>query len=233
MKTAGERLAHARQAAGFSSAREAAIALGVSVSTYNSHERAGQPGARTFKIDAARRYARRFGVSPAWLLIGDNAHAPPATAAEPARVIAAPVRGIAEASTWREYEDFDYDTIDPVPTLPGKWAHLEQFAYKVSGPSMDKAGILDGTFVVCVPYFQARAGTSDGDVVVVERRRGPAVERTVKRLKIVGGQFELWPESTHPRWQSPIVVTPNGAMHEGDGTTVEIVGLVIGRYAPM
>ena len=72
MKTLGERLAYAREKAGYTSARSAALALGVSVSTYNSHERAGEPGARNFDLEAGKAYARKFNVSFAWLMTGEG-----------------------------------------------------------------------------------------------------------------------------------------------------------------
>jgi len=235
MRTPGERLAFARGRAGFSSAREAAIALGVSVSTYNAHERAGQPGARGFKIDSARRYGRRFGVSAAWLLTGDGQMDAPASApiAGPLPVDVVSVRGMAQAGMWQEFEDFDGSAFEPVPAAPGRWRSFEQFAYRIAGPSMDRAGMRSGDYVVCVPYGSARSSRIDGDYVVVERRRGPTIERTVKRLKVVNGDYELWPESTDTRFQEPIRVKGNGGLHEDDGTTVEIVGLVIGRWAPI
>lgn len=68
--TRGERLRTARIAAGFRSARAAAQALDVAVSTYGAHEKAEQPGARDYGPDEARRYARRFRVTPEFLLTG-------------------------------------------------------------------------------------------------------------------------------------------------------------------
>lgn len=72
MKTPGERLRDARIKAGFRSARAAALELEIPVSTYNSHERAGEPGARHFSVDEAKTYARRFGTDYIWLLTGDR-----------------------------------------------------------------------------------------------------------------------------------------------------------------
>ena len=40
------------------------------VSTYGAHERAESPGGRDYGPDEAKRYARRFGVTPEWLLTG-------------------------------------------------------------------------------------------------------------------------------------------------------------------
>lgn len=68
----GKRLAQARKAAGFRSAKSAAEALSVPVSTYNSHERAGEIGARQYGPEEAKVYARRFGVTASWLLTGEG-----------------------------------------------------------------------------------------------------------------------------------------------------------------
>jgi SOS-response transcriptional repressor LexA len=72
MEKQGDRLKAARERAGFRSARSAALDMGVPVSTYNSHERAGAPGARNFEADDAKKYGRRFGVSYIWLLTGEG-----------------------------------------------------------------------------------------------------------------------------------------------------------------
>jgi len=65
----GERLRMAREKR-FKSARLAAQAMGIAVSTYGAHERAETPGGRDYGPDEARKYARRFGVTPEWLLTG-------------------------------------------------------------------------------------------------------------------------------------------------------------------
>jgi phage repressor protein C with HTH and peptisase S24 domain len=70
MSTRGERLREARIAAGYGSASAAATALNVRRSTYNAHERAGEPGGRDYGPEDADRYGRKFSVSDAWLLTG-------------------------------------------------------------------------------------------------------------------------------------------------------------------
>src|SRR5947209_13736979 len=65
----GERLRMAREKR-FKSARLAAQAMGIAVSTYGAHERAEAPGGRDYGPDEAKRYARRFRVTPEWLLTG-------------------------------------------------------------------------------------------------------------------------------------------------------------------
>ena len=54
----------------FKSARLAGKAMGIPVSTYGAHERAQSPGGRDYGPEDAKKYARRFGVTPEWLLTG-------------------------------------------------------------------------------------------------------------------------------------------------------------------
>src|SRR2546429_226485 len=70
--TRGERLRIARERH-FKSARAAGKAMGIPVSTYGAHERAEAPGGRDYGPDEAKRYARRFRVTPEWLLTGRGA----------------------------------------------------------------------------------------------------------------------------------------------------------------
>ncbi|MCG6857417.1 MAG: bifunctional phosphopantothenoylcysteine decarboxylase/phosphopantothenate--cysteine ligase CoaBC [Salaquimonas sp.] len=64
-----DRLRNARIGAGFASASAAARALGVSPPTYTHHEN----GTRGFGEEEAIRYGELFGVSPAWLIFGEDA----------------------------------------------------------------------------------------------------------------------------------------------------------------
>lgn len=68
METMGDRLRQAREKARFSSARQAAIRHGWTVSTYSAHEN----GQNDFDEDAAREYGRVFRVSAGWLLTGEG-----------------------------------------------------------------------------------------------------------------------------------------------------------------
>lgn len=233
MKTPGERLAFARERAGFSSAREAALALGVSVSTYNAHERSGQPGARGFRIDSAKVYARRFGVSVSWLLAGEGKMERNGSeiTADPTLSFV-PVRGVAQVGTWNEYEEFDFSEMAPVAVVRGEYQPKDQFAWAIRGDSLNRIGVNEGDFVICVPYWIARTGPTDGDLVAVERRSGPKIERTVKRLRLIGGHYELHPESTNPI-HKVIHVTRNTGLHDGDGAEVEIVGLAIAKQGKL
>jgi hypothetical protein len=72
MKTPGERLAWARERAGFSSSRAAAIENGWPPSTYYAHEH----DTRSIDAENAKRYGRRYRVHWMWILHGDAAPAP-------------------------------------------------------------------------------------------------------------------------------------------------------------
>ena len=63
-----DRLRSARAKAGFSSARKAALRFGWAGSTYAAHEN----GQNRYDPDAARTYARAFGVTASWLLTGEE-----------------------------------------------------------------------------------------------------------------------------------------------------------------
>ena len=63
-----ERLRQARIAAGFATATDAIEHCGWKGSTYRAHEN----GQNNFKVDDADRYGKAYGVSIAWLLIGDD-----------------------------------------------------------------------------------------------------------------------------------------------------------------
>lgn len=64
MKSPAERLREARERAGYATAKQAAMAMGVPVATYVQHENGG----RGYPAGRADRYGRFFRVAPEWLL---------------------------------------------------------------------------------------------------------------------------------------------------------------------
>lgn len=66
MSSKPERLRTARIKAGYDTARAAAEAMGIKPATYIHHEN----GTRDYKDRQAQQYARKFKVSPQWLLYG-------------------------------------------------------------------------------------------------------------------------------------------------------------------
>lgn len=185
-------------------------------------------GAVKIKPDIARKIAQILTVSAESLVMGQPE--------ENLEVFKHPryvhLRGTIAAGVWLEHDEAPQLT-EAVPIVSGRWSSLEQFGYRVRGNSVDKLRIFDGDYVICVPYFDARRWPAQDDVVVVERRRGVTIERTVKQLVLTADGCELWPRSTDPRYQEPIPVSRTGEGEEPDGTTVEIIGLVIFRGGEM
>lgn len=200
-------------------------ALGALAGTSQQQIERLEKGGRKLTKEWAERLAPHLGVTPESLIFGLASDTLPV-------VKQAPVRGLAAAGLWMEYDDLSGEAFEPIPIVPTKYTQAEQFAYKIAGPSMDKERIFDGDYVVCVPYWEARAAIQSHDTVVVERRDGAKIERTCKKVEVVNGGFDLCPQSTDPRFQKPIHIPDARSPNTSDGLEVEIVGLVIGVYSP-
>ncbi len=140
--------------------------------------------------------------------------------------------GIAAAGMWLEHDDVVQQDFAQIPIVMTKYSDLEQFAFKISGQSMDLERIFDGDYVVCVPYWQAKGRPQSGDLVIVERREGHKVERTCKTMVVTDGGYELWPRSSDPRYKEPIRIPHTDAARADDGLEVEVIGLVVGQFRP-
>lgn len=90
---AADRLRAARAKAGFDTAKEAAEAMGVAVASYIQHEN----GTRGFRRDSAEKYARRFRVSPEWLMLGRGNDAAPVDSVPDASTLEQMVREIIDS----------------------------------------------------------------------------------------------------------------------------------------
>jgi len=77
-KKMNRRLRDARRAAGFATATEAIEYFGWKSSTYRAHEN----GQNNFKAEDAGVYSRAYGVSAAWLLLGEDPKQPSVVAAK-------------------------------------------------------------------------------------------------------------------------------------------------------
>ena len=177
MDTQGKRLRSARMAAGITSASAAARDLGVKISTYNSHERAGEPGARGYDADDAKRYARRFGVSASWLLTGEG------EGAEGVPLISWVSAGEMETPDGVDL-GADVERI-PSPNLPkGNW-----IALRVVGDSMDRISPPDS--IIFVNRADRRL-VANGCYVIAT----PDGEATYKRYRPSPDRFE--PVSVNP-----------------------------------
>lgn len=211
------------------SMKEISLAAGLNQSfVRDALERGRKP-----KFDNLSALCKVLGTTASFILTGMNDAAPndiQEAALKIYNITLVPVRGQAAAGRWMEFDETTtvYKDIPAVPTgYDGR-----QFAVQVVGTSMDKLRICDGDYVICVPFWTNVKAPDTGDIVVVERRRGPTFERTIKQAVVKADCIELWPRSTDPRFQTPIVIDPAGWL-EGDGTEVELVGLVIAIHVPL
>ncbi len=113
MATPGERLIEIRQARGYASVTDAAMALGMARPTYYQHE----AGIRPISRKAAERYARFFRTTLDWLMLGTGERDRRSSASE----IIIPVLGLVGAGSGAgEIGDTSgYDPPDEI-TLPGE-----------------------------------------------------------------------------------------------------------------
>lgn len=138
-----------------------------------------------------------------------------------------PVVGQVQASAWLEI-DGDEEPTEHIPVTENpSFRRARQFALKVIGTSMNKL-VQPGEYVVVASWPDLGTELRDGELVVVRRERAMTYEVTLKRAKWNGKGWELWPESTDPRYQEPVRMDDGGRDVE-----VQIVGKVIGRYSDM
>lgn len=215
MTVFGDRVRSAREALGLSQS-DLARRIGTSPQAIQAIEAGkAKTSKHLHKIAAALQ-------KPAFWLAGDAAYT--LTSGLPAG--GAPVRGIVAAGLWQaEVTAIDDDT--QVPASPdSRYSRYPQIAFRVVGNSMNNR-VRDGEYVICVDYAETPMPLRAGDAVVAERRRGGEIERTVKRVQIGPKGPELWPDSSDPDHQAPLVLSAP----ETD-TIVAVVGLVIGYYRP-
>lgn len=155
-------------------------------------------------------------------------------AAPPSRVapVFLPVKYRVRAGAWVEMDAAAQmlpSSAQPV-SPDSRYAQWPQWLEQVEGDSIDLL-IKPGSFAHVVDAIEMGYAARDGDIVVVERRRdgGALRERTIKQVAIVDRRIELWPRSSNPQWQSPLIIS--AGVRPAEDIEVEIVGLVVGAYA--
>lgn len=200
MSTASERLKAAREKSGYSSAKSAAEAMGVSPATYIQHEN----GTRGFPAARAQRYARFFRTTPEWLLYGREL-GERTTPAELGPAI--PIQGAVAAGVWRErleYDESEWETFTGAPHIDAPLSH--RFGLRVEGDSMDML-YPPGTVVECVRYWGEKVIANGKRVVVQRVSDDDTVETTIKEyMEDKDGVVWLVPRSSNPAFQAPFRV---------------------------
>jgi hypothetical protein len=134
------------------------------------------------------------------------------------------VTGKVAANTWLDVDDmdFDFDDIEYVPAS-NEYPISMQFGLLIEGNCLNKIAS-HGDRLVCLNIIDADYRPIDGDLVIVQRSKfaGQMIERTAKRLRRAAKGFELWPESTDPTHQDPIVL-----YEKPDGVDIQIIGKVL------
>jgi hypothetical protein len=190
--TRGTRLRDAREKR-FKSARIAAKALGMAISTYGAHERAEDPGGRDYGPDEAKRYARRFGVTPEWLLTGrwgpDEVPEPPPEPEVPRVLVVGYVGAGAEAHFYAVAQG-DLDDVERP-----RDATENTVAVEIRGDSL---GPFFNRWLVFYDDVR-RPVTPDliGELCVVGLRDGRVLIKQVQRARIEG-QFNLLSATEKP-----------------------------------
>lgn len=161
------------------------------------------------------------------------------------------VRGSVQAGVWREAMEWMPDEWFAV-TVPAdpRYPDIERFGLIVRGTSMDRL-YPDGTIILAVRFADLGRGPSSGERVVVLRRdkQSGEYEATLKEYVVDGsGRHVLWPRSSDPEFQTPIVlagplsevtgdevipaVASAGNLHDSGEPDVMIAALVVGSYRP-
>lgn len=118
------------------------------------------------------------------------------------------------------------------PIDDGYSPRFRRYALEVRGESMNRV-FTAGSVVCVIDFFDLGRAPETGDFVVVHRRDpyGPGVEATIKALQIrEDGSVCLWPQSTDPNFQQPIILPNLGrdSLDCAGAPDIQIKGLVVG-----
>ncbi|MEH6474451.1 MAG: XRE family transcriptional regulator [Sneathiella sp.] len=216
MNEAGERLKRARITAGFPKAVKFCEKFGFKPSSLSTHEK----GNRSIDAETAERYAAVLGVSPSWLLFGeetiavniisDDSVADLNVKFEPVNIIGAVEAGVfKEAIRW-EREDWGVEIIPRDDRFP----EIHKFCLEIRGYSMDLV-YQPEDIIICVDLHDLNGLLEDGKrYVVYKTMPSGEIEATCKELRIdADGRQWLWPRSTKPEHQAPIEINGGGDVH--------------------
>ncbi len=191
----------------FSTATDAARSHGWHETTYRSHEN----GNRGIPVEAARRYAKAYGVHPNELLGRAGVPGSPVTSA----------LNEVGIGVWRD-RNIDERKKNIILDMSFLGAESDvQRIVRVTDESADKLiGI--GEFAIITPSDGLEAGRH----YLIERQRGDLVEMSIRTAISQGDGFKLVAPSTHRRYVDDVRYP---SKTPGEITT--ILGRVTGRYA--
>lgn len=132
-----------------------------------------------------------------------------------------PIRDRVRAGQWREADDTDQSEPRFFPAIRDpRFPGADQWMSEVEGDSVNMLGIHSGDLVHCVDCIAINYSPETGDLVEVERLRfgGSERELTIKQIEVTIDGILLWPRSTNPKWQEPLVLTAGA----NDGEEIEV-----------
>lgn len=206
-----------RENAGYTSAAQAARAMGIGVSGYNHHEN----GQRGIDLEAAKFYASFLAIKVNDLIDLDYVFSPEAAD------FAIPVTGEVAMGIWRSAEldsgehTVNKRTID-VPRVRGSQMRL---SVEVADESVNKS-IRRGEYAIYIPLDVALSELNK-KLIIIERIRNGLIERSIRRATVTGnGTLSLAADTTDKRFNKDVVLYPAS----GADDDVRIIGRVIGKY---
>jgi SOS-response transcriptional repressor LexA len=138
------------------------------------------------------------------------------------------VLGSVQAGLWQTAFEWSTGERYNVPSVLHPSYHtLPLFGLEVKGASMDDV-YPHGSIIICVKFLDLGRSPRSGErVVAIATREDDMVEATVKEYRIgADGLPRLWPRSTHPDFQQPLLIKA------GSERELTILALVIGSYRP-
>lgn len=161
----------------------------------------------------------------------------PLPAPTPKGVIMVRVVGTVAAGHWRPADSIGQESTELVP-MSGMPEFIDKplYALRVDGTSVNKI-IPDGSYAICVSYWDVREKIIEGDLVVIERCMEESVETSIRRVRRGKDGWLLTSESHDHRHQKSVAISERagkGVGNENGGhVTVEIKGRVIWSCGPV
>ncbi len=149
------------------------------------------------------------------------------------------VCGEVQAGVWKEAQEWPLSDRYNI-TIPqdGAYPGIKRYGLMVKGQSMNKV-FQEGSVVIVINFADIGRCPRNGDYVVAMQRSdvSDSFEATVKAVQVKeSGQMVLWPQSTEPDFQSPMVLpSPDTVVchSAAESPNVTILALVVGSYMPM
>ena len=178
-------------------------------------------------VDIIIALAPVLQTTPEWLAFGVGEETPGEHAEE--AVLRVVIKGEVAAGTWLEIDALQDEPIGELPFAPDPNYPVEaQFALGVRGTSINRVA-RPGDMLLCLDLAITGIEPVDGDLVIVERRRGQGAEKevTAKRLYRRRALIDLVPDSDDPRWRDPVTFDTSKPL---DDIEIAIVAIVTGVY---